>query len=94
MLSHNETTKLIEEAQKGSESAKTTLVNENSPLIKSVIKFYRNKGVEYDDLYQLGCLGFVKAINNFDTKFDVKQAKLNAFCVMMAQSKLAEHLKR
>lgn len=72
MLLHNETTKLIEEAQKGSESAKTTLVNENSPLIKSVIKFYRNKGVEYDDLYQLGCLGFVKAINNFDTKFDVK----------------------
>ncbi|MBR4124335.1 MAG: sigma-70 family RNA polymerase sigma factor, partial [Clostridia bacterium] len=47
-------------------------VNENSPLIKSVIKIYRNKGVEYDDLFQLGCLGFVKAINNFNESFGVK----------------------
>ena len=48
------------------------LVKENSPLIKSVIRWFRDKGVEYDDLYQLGCMGFLKAINNFDVSFNVK----------------------
>ena len=72
MLGQDETIKLVHLAQSGDENAKNTLVNENSPLIKSVIKIYRNKGVEYDDLYQLGSLGFVKAINNFDESFGVK----------------------
>lgn len=72
MLSQIETLKLIKSAQDGDENAKTILVTENSPLIKSVIKIYRNKGIEYDDLYQLGSMGFVKAINNFDKSFGVK----------------------
>lgn len=72
MLEHNKTLELLKLAQNGSEEAKTTLLLENSPLIKSVIKPYKNKGIEYDDLYQLGCLGFVKAINNFNTDFNVK----------------------
>ena len=72
MLGQDETVKLVHLAQKGDENAKNLLVTENSPLIKSVIKIYRNKGVDYDDLYQLGSLGFVKAINNFDEKFGVK----------------------
>lgn len=72
MLGQDETIKLVHLAQKGDENAKSILVNENSPLIKSVIKIYKNKGVEYDDLYQLGSLGFVKAINNFDESFGVK----------------------
>ena len=72
MLSLDETLKLIKLAQNGDLNAKNTLVKENSPLIKSVIKIYKNKGVEYDDLFQLGSLGFVKAINNFDESFGVK----------------------
>lgn len=72
MLSQDETINLVHLAQNGDENAKTMLVNQNSPLIKSVIKIYRNKGVEYDDLFQLGSLGFVKAINNFDESFGVK----------------------
>lgn len=72
MLSVNETQELIEKAQNGSEDAKSRLVNENLPLIKSVIKIYKNKGIEYDDLFQLGSLGFVKAINNFNDSFGVK----------------------
>jgi len=72
MLSSEETLKLIEKAQKGDENAKEELINNNSPLIKSIIKFYKNKGIEYDDLYQLGCLGFVKAIINFKADFNVK----------------------
>ena len=72
MLSHEETLKLISKAQKGDEQAKQKLVNENSPLIKSIIKRFVGKGIEYDDLFQLGALGFVKAINNFQTEYNVK----------------------
>ena len=72
MLSHEETLKLISMAQKGDEQAKQRLVVENSPLIKSIIKRFVGKGIEYDDLFQLGALGFVKAINNFQTDYNVK----------------------
>lgn len=41
-------------------------------MVKSVIKKFKNKNLEYDDLYQLGCVGFLKAINNFDFKFNVR----------------------
>lgn len=72
MLDFSETLLLIEKAQNNDEKAKETLVKENSPLIKSVIKRYINKGLEYDDLYQLGSLGFLKAVYNFDKNFNVK----------------------
>ena len=72
MLGQEETLELIKRAQQGDELAKETLVNENSPLIKSVIRWFKAKGIENDDLYQLGCLGFLKAINNFDCSFNVK----------------------
>ena len=68
----DENAALILLAQKGDEQAKNSLISQNYPLIKSVIKRYKNKGVEYDDLFQLGCVGFVKAINNFNTSFGVK----------------------
>lgn len=72
MLGQDETLDLIKKAQTGDELAKETLVVENSPLIKSVIRWFRDKGIENDDLYQLGCIGFLKAINNFDCSFNVK----------------------
>lgn len=72
MLGQEDTLELIKKAQSGDENAKETLVNENSPLIKSVIRWFKGKGIENDDLYQLGCMGFLKAINNFDCSFNVK----------------------
>lgn len=63
---------LVIKAKQGDEHAKEQLVLQNSPLIKSLLKRYIGKGVEYDDLYQLGCLGFVKAINKFDPQYKVK----------------------
>ena len=72
MLEHDETLRLIRQAQNGSESAKSTLLENNYPLIKSVIKRFKNKGVDYEDLYQLGCVGFLKAIKNFNEDFNVK----------------------
>ena len=72
MLTNEETLNLLVLAQQGNNTAKETLINVNSPLIKSVIRRYRNKGVEDEDLYQLGCMGFVKAINNFSPDYNVK----------------------
>lgn len=72
MLDIETTNELIGLAKCGDEIAKEKLVTENSPLIKSVIKRYMGKGIEFDDLYQLGSLGFLKAINNFDESFGVK----------------------
>lgn len=72
MLSNEENLRLIKLSQQGDEAAKTTLINEHSPLIKSIIRHYKNKGVEYEDLYQLGCIGFLKAVKNFSTEFNVK----------------------
>ena len=72
MLTGNQTAELLQLAQQGDDSAKEKLITFNSPLIKSVIKRYLNKGIEYDDLYQLGSMGFVKAINNYDPNFNVK----------------------
>lgn len=72
MLSQDETLELVRRAQSGDEQAKSILVSENSPLIKSVIRWFKDKGVEHDDLFQLGCMGFLKAINNFDCSFNVK----------------------
>ena len=80
MLTQVETLEYIRKAQKGSEGAKTILLENNYPLIKSIVKRFLNKGVEYDDLYQLGCVGFLKAINNFDEKFNVK---FSTYCVPM-----------
>ena len=72
MLDYTKTLELLEQAKAGNEQAKNLLIENNSPLVKSIVRRYKNKGVEYDDLYQLGCVGFAKAINNFNTSFNVK----------------------
>ena len=72
MLISCEILNLVKRAQEGDEEAKEILINENSSLIKSVIRRFKDKGIEYEDLYQLGCLGFLKAIKNFNSEFDVK----------------------
>ena len=57
---------LIAQAQAGSQSAKETLIEENSGLVWSVARRFMGRGTEPDDLYQLGCLGFLKAVDGFD----------------------------
>lgn len=72
MLENEKTLELIRLAQKGDQQAKNVLIEENSPLVKSIIKRFKNKNIEYDDLYQIGCVGFIKAVKNFDESFNVK----------------------
>ena len=71
MLSHEDTISLISQAQNGSDQAKETLIDENLPLIKSIVKRYKGR-LEYDDLMQLGAMGFVKAILNFKEEYGVR----------------------
>lgn len=72
MLEHSKTLELIALAQIGDVKAKESLIEHNSPLVKSVIKRYKKSRIDYEDLYQLGCVGFLKAIKNFDTSFNVR----------------------
>lgn len=60
---------LIRLAQSGDREAGETLVNENAGLIWSVAKRFIGRGTETEDLYQLGCLGFLKAVEGFDLEF-------------------------
>lgn len=60
---------LIARAQQGDSDASELLVTENSGLIWSVVRRFLGRGVEGDDLYQLGCLGFLKAVEGFDLQY-------------------------
>ena len=60
---------LIASSQAGDEEARELLVQENMGLIWSVTKRFIGRGVESDDLFQLGCLGFIKAIEGFDLQY-------------------------
>lgn len=60
---------LIQKAQAGDKEASEALITENSALVWSVARRFMGRGVEMDDLYQLGCLGFLKAVAGFDTEF-------------------------
>lgn len=60
---------LIQLAQNGDKDASETLVKENSGLIWSVARRFLGRGAEGDDLYQLGCLGFLKAVEGFDLEY-------------------------
>ena len=60
---------LIRHAQAGDSNAMEQLVEENSGLIWAVVRRFLGRGTEADDLYQLGCLGFLKAVEGFDLAF-------------------------
>ena len=63
------TEELIAKSRDGDEGAKEQLLQENSGLIWSVARRFIGRGTEADDLYQLGCLGFLKAIDGFDLNY-------------------------
>ena len=62
----------IIEAQNGNQEKMTKLVEENNGLIWSIVKRFKDRGYELEDLYQIGSIGFIKSIKRFDTSFEVK----------------------
>ena len=68
----NHTKELIERAHGGGEKARETLVLENMGLIGSIVRRFAGRGYEQEDLFQIGSIGLIKAVDKFDTAFDVK----------------------
>lgn len=66
------TSDLIKKSKNGDKAALDALIVENTPLVKSVVRRYSGKNVEYDDLMQLGSMGLLKAIKNFDENYNVR----------------------
>lgn len=89
MLSHDETMALIVRAGEGDGDAKTRLVEENLPLIRSVVKKFKGRS-EYDDLMQLGSIGFLKAVSNFDPSYGVR---FSTYAVPMIMGEIKRFLR-
>ena len=64
--------KIIERAQSGSKEDMTKLIEDNNGLIWSIVRRFGGRGYDIEDLYQIGSIGFIKAIQRFDTSFEVR----------------------
>lgn len=67
-----DTIQLITMARAGDKAAQSVLVENNVGLVWSIVRRFQNRGHEIEDLFQIGCIGLIKAINKFDTTFEVK----------------------
>ena len=68
----DETAKLIQSAHEGDKSARDRLVSENMGLVWSIVRRFGGRGYDPEDLFQIGSIGLIKAIDKFDLSFDVK----------------------
>lgn len=66
VLTASEKEELIKKIKNGDEEARQTFINGNLRLVLSVIQRFRGRGESADDLFQVGCVGLIKAIDNFD----------------------------
>ena len=72
VLKNEETMALLKQAQAGDTAARETLISGNLRLVLSVIQKFSGRGENVDDLFQVGCIGLIKAIDNFNTDLDVR----------------------
>ena len=72
VLTNEEMLELVKKMNKGDPFAREDLINGNLKLVLSILRKFTGKVDNLDDLFQVGCLGLVKAIDNFDTSYDVK----------------------
>lgn len=72
VLKDTEMIELFKEYQKGNLLAKEKLINGNLKLVLSILKKFNNNKHNMDDLFQIGCVGLIKAVDNFDLKYEVK----------------------
>lgn len=69
---YEDNVELIEIARTGDKEALDKLIQVNLPLVSAISKKFLNRGYEYEDIFQIGCMGLVKAVNNFNPNFNVK----------------------
>ena len=72
VLKENEKIELLKLAKNGDKSARERMINGNLRLVLSVVQKFTGRGEPPDDLFQVGCIGLIKAIDNFDPNLDVR----------------------
>ena len=90
VLSQKEMEALLLKAQQGDESARETLIEGNLRLVLSVIQRFDRRGESPDDLFQVGCIGLIKAISNFDPG---KQVRFSTYGVPMIAGEVRRYLR-
>lgn len=90
VLSNDEMTSLFKKYKGGDLKAKEELINGNLKLVLSILKKYHNRVDNMDDLFQIGCVGLIKAIDNFDLKFEVK---FSTYAVPMILGEVRRYLR-
>jgi RNA polymerase sporulation-specific sigma factor len=90
VLTNEEMLQLFKKYNEGDEFAKEKLVNSNLKLVLSILKKYNNRCDNMDDLFQVGCIGLIKAIDNFDLNFDVK---FSTYAVPMILGEVKRYLR-
>ena len=90
VLTNEEMTELFKKYKDGDMFAKEDLVNGNLKLVLSILRKYNNRCENMDDLFQVGCIGLIKAIDNFDLKFDVK---FSTYAVPMILGEVKRYLR-
>ena len=80
LLTQEETKELFKKMHEGDKFAREKLINGNLRLVLSVIQRFYGRGENADDLFQVGCVGLIKAIDNFDTSLDIQ---LSTYAVPM-----------
>lgn len=88
--SYEDNIELIDLAKKGDKGALDKITEMNLPLVSSICKKFLNRGYEYDDIFQIGCIGLVKAVNNFDPKFKVR---FSTYAVPMIMGEIKRFLR-
>ena len=90
VLTNEEMNELFKKMKEGDPLARNELINGNLKLVLSILKKFNNKVDNLDDLFQVGCLGLVKAIDNFDTSFDVR---LSTYACPMILGEIKRYLR-
>jgi len=90
VLTNEEMIELFKKYKQGDKFAKEDLVNGNLKLVLSILKKYNNRTDNMDDLFQIGCIGLIKAIDNFDLSFDVK---FSTYAVPMILGEIRRYLR-
>lgn len=90
LLSESEKTELLKKSRAGDTTAREELVKGNLRLVLSVVQRFANRGENMDDLFQVGCIGLIKAIDNFDISLDVK---FSTYAVPMVIGEIRRYLR-
>ena len=90
VLTVEETRILFKKMQEGDKTAREELINGNLRLVLSVIQRFCGRGENADDLFQVGCVGLIKAIDNFDTSLDIQ---LSTYAVPMIIGEIRRYLR-